>query len=141
MSRPQTLSFHGAVRFKAVFSRFRLPPQSLETHLPVSLPPSGSCFPLSLFSIKWGSPHWGAQCASQIDLSCHLSQPLFPGPLLRVSHQTPLSRALCLPFSPSTPAAGALPRLPLHPSSPLRMEPYPGSHDSSQKLSPLCPSG
>jgi hypothetical protein len=60
MSRSQTLPFHGATRFKAVFAKFQLPPQSLETHLLVSLPLFGSCLPLSFFSTKSGLPHWGA---------------------------------------------------------------------------------
>lgn len=126
MSRPQTLPFQGAVRFKAVFARFRLPPQSLKTHLPISLPPSGSCFPLSFFFVKSGLPHWGALCASQIHLTCHLNQPLlFYGPLPPISHHAPLS---------AFPSLHLLQLLGPCPGCLLRMEPFPVSHDSSQKL-------
>lgn len=97
MSRPQTLPFQDAALFKAVFARFWFPPQSLETHLPISPPPSGSSFPLSFFFVKSGLPHWGAHCASQIHLTCHLNQPLLSGPLPPISHHAPLS----LPSLPS----------------------------------------
>lgn len=105
--------------------RFQLPPRSLETHLPISLPVSGSCLPLSFFSIKSGLPHWGARRASQIHLTCHFCQPLFFGPLPPISHHALLS----LPSFPSVYSSRWVPAQAA--SSQLRMETFPGSHDSS----------